>query len=122
MNNVMLVGRLAQDIEVHRLENGKEVTRVSIAVTRSFKNPDGVYEVDFIDCILWDGLAKNISDYCKKGDTVGVRGRLQTSVYEKDDQKHKITEVVVERLTFLSSSKQEDEGTSEKQDKKKDKK
>ena len=62
----MLVGRLAQDIEVKTTETGKEVTRVSLAVNRSFKNPDGIYEVDFIDCVLWDGLAKNIDEYCKK--------------------------------------------------------
>ncbi len=120
MNNVMLVGRLAQDIEVKRLETGREVTRVSIAVNKSFKNPDGVYEVDFIDCVLWDAMAKNIGDYCKKGDTVGVRGRLQTSTYEKDGQKHKVTEVVVERLTFLSSGRPDVEH-EEKSDKKKEK-
>jgi len=105
VNSVMLVGRLAQDIEVRTLESGKEVTNVSLAVNRSFKNPDGVYETDFFDCVLWDGLAKNASEYCKKGDTVGVRGRLQTSTYEKDDVKHKVVEIVVEKLTFLSSKK-----------------
>ena len=107
VNSVMLVGRLAQDIEVKKLESGKEVTRVALAVNRSFKNSDGVYDTDFFDCILWEGLAKNAYEYCKKGDTVGVRGRLQTSVYEKDNVKHKVVEIIVERLTFLSSKKVE---------------
>jgi single-strand DNA-binding protein len=106
VNSVMLVGRLAQDIEVKKLESGKEVTKVALAVPRTFKNPDGVYETDFFDCILWEGLAKNASEYCKKGDTVGVRGRLQTSTYELDDKtKRKVVEVIVEKLTFLSSKK-----------------
>ena len=108
VNSVMLVGRLAQDIEVKKLDSGKEVTKVALAVPRSFKNPDGIYETDFFDCILWEGLAKNASEYCKKGDTVGVRGRLQTSSYETEDGiKKKVVEVIVEKLTFLSSKKVE---------------
>ena len=105
VNSVMLVGRLAQDIEIKKLDSGKEVTKVALAVPRSFKNPDGVYETDFFDCILWEGLAKNASEYCKKGDTVGVRGRLQTSSYEINDVKRKVVEIIVEKLTFLSSKK-----------------
>ena len=105
LNSVMLVGRLAGDIEIKKLDSGKKVTKVALAVPRSFKNPDGVYETDFFDCILWDGLAKNASEYCKKGDTVGVRGRLQTSSYEVDNIKRKVVEIIVEKLTFLSSRK-----------------
>ncbi len=105
VNSVMLVGRLAQDIEVKKLDSGKEVINVALAVNRSFKNPDGIYETDFFDCVLWEGLAKNASEYCKKGDTVGIRGRLQTDNYEKDGIKYKIVQVVVEKLTFLSSKK-----------------
>ena len=108
VNSVMLVGRLAQDIEIKKLDSGKEVTKVALAVPRSFKNPDGVYETDFFDCILWEGLAKNASEYCKKGDTVGVRGRLQTSSYEINDVKRKVVEIIVEKLTFLSSKRQEE--------------
>ena len=107
VNSVMLVGRLAQDIDVKKSESGKEVTRVALAVNRSFKNSDGVYDTDFFDCILWDGLAKNACEYCKKGDTVGIRGRLQTSTYEKNNVKHKVVEIIVEKLTFLSSRKAE---------------
>ncbi len=106
MNSVMLVGRLAQDIDIKKLDSGKEVTRISLAVNRSYKNPEGIYETDFIDCILWDGLAKNTGEYCKKGDTIGVRGRLQTSTYEKDDVKRKVLEVIAEKITFLASKKE----------------
>jgi len=118
MNTVMLVGRLAQDIEVKTTETGKEVTRVSLAVNRSFKNPDGIYEVDFIDCVLWDGLAKNIDEYCKKGDTVGIRGRLQVSHYEVEGVKKKAVDVIVERMSFLGSSRENFEERQEKKNKK----
>ena len=118
MNTVMLVGRLAQDIEVKTTETGKEVTRVSLAVNRSFKNPDGIYEVDFIDCVLWDGLAKNIDEYCRKGDTVGIRGRLQVSHYEVEGVKKKAVDVIVERMSFLGSSRENFEERQEKKNKK----
>lgn len=113
MNNVMLVGRLAQDVELKKLDDNKEVANIAIAVNRNFKNMDGIYDVDFIDCILWDGLAHNISEYCKKGDTIGVRGRIQVTNYEKDGIKHKSVDVVVERITFLSS-RSESKNSSEK--------
>lgn len=108
MNTVMLVGRLASDPEVRTTENGKEIVRISVAVNRSFKNPDGLYQTDFIDCTLWDGLAKHLNSYCKKGDTVGIRGRIQVSHYEKEEQKHKKVDVIVEKLTFLSAKKAEE--------------
>ena len=107
MNSVILVGRLVSDLDVKTLESGKEVTKVSLAVNRSFKNINGVYDVDFFDCILWDGLAKNTSEFCGKGDTVGVRGRLQTSFYEKDGIKRKNVEVIVEKITFFSGRRDE---------------
>lgn len=113
MNSVMLVGRLAQDIEVKKLDSGKEVTKVSLAVNRSYKNADGVYDTDFIDCIFWEGLAKNASEYCKKGDVVGIRGRIQVSYYEKDEVKHKVIEVIVEKITFLSSKRIETQEVEE---------
>ena len=43
--------------------------------------------------------------YCKKGDIVGIKGRLQTRVVEKDENEKKYyVEVVAERVTFLSST------------------
>ena len=109
LNNVMLVGRLANDIEKKTLDNGKKVLKISLAVNRSYKNPDGIYETDFIDCILWDELANNLSEYCKKGDVIGIRGRLQVSSYEKDDVKRKVVEVVAEKITFVSSKHKDEE-------------
>lgn len=105
MNLVMIVGRLAQDPEIRTTETGKDITRIALAVNRGFKNVDGVYETDFIDCTLWDGLAKNLSSYCKKGDTVGVRGRIQINHYEKDGQPMKKVDIIAEKVTFLGSSK-----------------
>lgn len=72
LNQVVLVGRLTEDPNINELENGKKVTTVNLAVQRSFKNSDGIYETDFIKCVLWDGVASNTKEYCHKGDVVGV--------------------------------------------------
>lgn len=106
LNNVVLVGRLTREVEVKELESGKKVANITLAVPRSFKNSDGAYDTDFIDVILWEGVAENTKEYCHKGDVVGIKGRLQSSEYEKEDgTKVKKQELVAEKLTFLSSKK-----------------
>ena len=103
LNQVVIVGRLVRDPECKKLEDEKSVTNMTLAVQRSYKNADGVYDTDFIDCVLWDGVATTAAEYCKKGDVIGVKGRIQTSSYEKDGEKHYKQEVIAERVTFLSS-------------------
>ena len=106
MNNVVLVGRLTDNPVVSKTTDGKKVTSVNVAVTRNYKNSDGIYETDFIRCILWNGVAANTSEYCKTGDVIGIKGRLQTSKYEDENKKmHFVTDVIAERVTFLSSNK-----------------
>ena len=106
LNNVVLVGRLTKDPEVIETEKGNKRTFIIIAVPRPFKNINGTYESDFITCILWNAVAEHTCEYCKKGDIVGVKGRIQTSNYEKDGVIKYTTEVIAERITFLSDSKQ----------------
>lgn len=109
LNQIVMVGRLTADPEVTTLENDKEKSQITIAIPRNYKNADGEYDTDFVDCILWDGVAKNTSMYGKKGDIVGVKGRIQTSNYETKDGKNiKMTQVVAEKITFLSSNKNSD--------------
>lgn len=111
LNQVVLVGRLTSDLEAKELEDGKKVTNMTLAIPRSFKNADGEYETDFVECTLWNNIAENTAEYCKKGDIVGVKGRLQTNNYEKEDgSKVFKLDVVAEKVTFLSSrSKDEPE-------------
>ena len=109
LNQTVIVGRIVRDLEVHGTENGNKVAQLTLAVPRSFKNMDGEYETDYIPCVLWRGVAENTAEYCKKGDLVGIKGRIQTSQYEQDDEMKYVTEVVAEKVTFLSSKRQEAE-------------
>lgn len=114
MNHVVLVGRLTEDAKVTTTETGKQVTSVNIAVTRNYKNSDGIYECDFFKCVLWNGIATTTSEYCRCGDVIGVKGRLQTSNYDDDKGiRHYVTEVIAEKVTFLSSAKSKEETNNE---------
>ena len=105
LNQAVLVGRIVKDPELKDTEKGK-VTNITLAVPRSFKNINGEYDTDFISCVLWKGVAESTAEYCKKGDLVGIKGRIQTRDVELDDETHKkYVEVIAEKVTFLSSKK-----------------
>lgn len=106
MNQFFGVGRLVAQPEVKESENGKKYTNFTIAVQRSYKNADGVYETDFLDVVSFGPMAETTCEYCQKGDMVGVKGRVETSSYENEDgERRKSTQIIADRITFLSSSK-----------------
>lgn len=105
LNQVVLVGRIVKNPELRVTESGKKVTTVTLAVPRSYKNSTGEYDTDFLDCTLWTNVAENTVEYCKTGDMVGVKGRIQSRFFEDDDgNKNRKTEIVAEKVTFLSST------------------
>ena len=108
LNQVVLVGRLTRNITINKSEKGVKVATIPLAIPRNFKNAEGNYDTDFIDCISFDSVAENTAEYCSKGDIVGVKGRLQSRVIEKDDKKENIMEVICEKITFLSNKKADD--------------
>lgn len=105
LNQVVLAGRLVKDPEILTTENNKKMTIITVAVPRSYKNMEGNYDTDFIKCVLWAGIAETTCEYCKKGDIVGIKGRIQVNTYEKDNEKKYNMEVVAEKVSFLSSRK-----------------
>ena len=110
LNQTVLVGRLTSDPEIRQLEGGTKVASITLAVPRSYKNVNGEYDTDFIPCVLWKGVAENAAEYCHKGDLIGIRGRIESRKYETEENKtREKTEVVAEKLTFLSSKKSDTE-------------
>ena len=106
LNQTVLVGRLVRDPELYETENGNKITNITLAVPRNYKNINGEYDTDFIPCTLWKGIAENTVEYCKKGDLLGIKGRIQTRDVELEDETHKKhVEVIAEKVTFLSSKK-----------------
>ena len=110
MNTVVLVGRLTGEPELIKTKENHDRTVINLAVPRSFKNQEGIYETDFFRCILWNGIAKRAKEYCKKGDTVCIKGRLKVRDYldEKEEKKY-ITEVIAENISFVAHTKNKQE-------------
>ncbi|MDY5992766.1 MAG: single-stranded DNA-binding protein [Bacilli bacterium] len=109
LNQIVLVGRLTRNIKINKSENGKKIANISLAIPRSFKNMEGTYDTDFIDCVAFENIAENTASYCSKGDIVGVKGRVQSRVVEKEGKKEYLIDIVAEKVTFLSSRKKEEE-------------
>ena len=106
MNKAILVGRMTRDAELRTTGSGTSVCSFTLAVNRRFKNAEGNYDADFINCVAWRAQAEFISRQFKKGDMFGIVGSLQTRTYEKDDgSKTYITEVVVEEVSFVGGRK-----------------
>nr|DAQ05355.1 MAG TPA: Single strand binding protein [Caudoviricetes sp.] len=105
INNVVLVGRLTKKPELKFTTTGTKYTQFTVAVQRNFKNKDGEYEADFINCRLWRTSAENFAKFTDKGSLVGIEGRIQTSSYDKDGKTVYITEVVAEEFSLLETKK-----------------
>jgi single-strand DNA-binding protein len=113
INQVTLVGRLARDPELRYTPEGKAVSNVTLAVNRNFRNTDGKFDADFVQCTLWKKTAENTVQYCRKGSIIGITGRIQTRNYDNQEGKRVyVTEVVAESVRFVgpkqSNLKQEE--------------
>lgn len=104
---MFLVGRLTRDPEIQKLD-GRNNTHVTIAVKRPFKNSDGVYETDFINCTIWNVIAERVCEFCQKGDLISVKGRIQNNNYiDKNENKVYTYEIVAEQVSFMQAQNKE---------------
>lgn len=104
INNVTLVGRLTKDVELRTTSTGVSYAQFTLAVNRTFKNQNGEYEADFINCRAWRNRAEFISNYARKGTLVGVVGRIETGRYENNQgQMVYTTDVVCDTIQLLES-------------------
>ena len=113
MNKVIIVGRFTRDPEIKYStgENATATARFSLAVNRRFKNKEGNYDADFINCVAFGKTAEFIEKYFTKGMAIGITGRIQTGSYtNKEGQKVYTTDVVVEETEFVESK---NKGTSD---------
>ncbi len=113
MNKTILMGRLTKDPETRYTQTSNtQVTSFTLAVNRRFVKQGEERQADFINIVAWSKTAEFCSKYFKKGQQVGVIGRIQTRNYEDDKGvKHYITEVIAEEVYF-AGSKKEDATTS----------
>ena len=107
MNKVILLGRLTKDPETRYTQStNTQVTSFTLAVNRRFVKQGEERQADFINCVAWNKTAEFVSKYFKKGQQVGIIGRIQTRNYD-DEQgiKHYVTEIIAEEVYFAGDKK-----------------
>lgn len=106
-NKVILIGRTTAEPSLIYTTTGKAVSRVSLAVERSYKDSDGKKPVDFVPLVMWGKLAETVAQYVKKGKMIAVEGTMEIRTYMKDDIKMYITEVICSEVKFLEKMETE---------------
>ena len=108
LNRAIIAGNLTKDLEVRYTVNKKAVARFTVAVNNSFKNANGELQenTDYINVVVWGSQAENCGKYLRKGRSVLVEGRIQTSSFEAKDGSGKkyMTEVNAFNVIFLGSA------------------
>jgi single-strand DNA-binding protein len=113
VNKAILVGNLGQDAEVRTTQSNLEITRFSLATTRSWKNKEGEWQNE----TTWHGIVGfNLSDYykerLKKGKKFYIEGRITKNEYtDKDGIKRYSSDIVAENIVPLDA-KDKEEGSS----------
>ena len=117
INNVVLVGRMTRDAELHYTPQNLAVATFTLAVNRNFKNQSGEREADFINVVIWRQQAENLANWAKKGALIGITGRIQTRSYDNQQgQRVYVTEVVAESFQLLESrNKQSNQASMDEQ-------
>jgi len=110
MNKVILMGRLTRDPEVrYTTTNNTLVCTFSLAVNRRMKK-EGQPDADFFNIVAWSKTGEFCSKYFKKGQQVGIIGRLETRNYDdKDGKRVYVTEVNAEEVYFADSKQENNE-------------
>lgn len=96
LNQLVLVGRIKNKPTNYKKE---EKLRIGIEVKRNYKNENGEYDTDLIHFEIDNSMAENVFNYCKIGDIIGVKGRLET--------KNNTLKIIPDKITYLSSKAKE---------------
>ena len=113
LNRVILMGRIAQELEMKTTQSGVSVLSFSIAVDRNFVRQGEERQTDFIDCVAWRQQAEFINKYFGKGRMICIEGTLQKRSYDdRSGNKRWVTEVVVDQVSFTGERANQGSGDS----------
>ncbi|WP_077033159.1 single-stranded DNA-binding protein [Pelomonas sp. KK5] len=114
VNKVIIVGNLGKDPELRYNPSGVAFCTVSIATTRSWKNRESgekQEETEWHRVVFNDKLAEIVGQYCKKGRSIYVEGRLKTRKWQdKEGRDTYTTEIMATEMQLLGSREGGDEG------------
>ena len=112
MNSCNLIGRLTADPEIRYTQiDNTMVAQFVLAINRAYAKQGEERKADFITIVAWGKTAEFCSKYFKKGQQVGVTGRIETGSYDdKDGKRVYTTKVIAEHVDFADSNKSENNG------------
>jgi single-strand DNA-binding protein len=108
LNKAILIGRLTKDPELRYTQGGTSVCSFSIANNRTYVSAGEKKEqVSFFNCVAWAKTGEVIAEYCKKGQRIGIEGRLQQRSWDdQEGKKRQTVEIVVDNFQFLSAPRE----------------
>ncbi|OHD65256.1 MAG: hypothetical protein A2176_05310 [Spirochaetes bacterium RBG_13_51_14] len=114
LNKSMLIGRLTRDPELRYTQSGTSVCSFSIANNRTYvSGGEKKEQVSYFNCVAWGKTGEVIAEYCKKGQRIGIEGRLQQRSWnDQDGNRRNTVEVVVDNFQFLSAPRESTVDTS----------
>lgn len=114
MNKFIGLGRLTKDPELRSTQSGLKITSFTLAINRNFKNKEGKYDADFLNCQAFKNTAEFIEKYFKKGSMMAITARAQTRNYDDNDGKKRfVTEFIVEEVYFTGNNEKKNETSIE---------
>ena len=122
LNKVQLIGRLGADPEIKQMVNGKNVARLSIATSQSWKDKNSGEKKEKTEwhriVIFNEGLVNVVQQYLKKGANIYVEGQLSTRKWkdESSGQDKYSTEIILQgynsNLTMLDNRNRSDQSNN----------
>ena len=113
LNKVLLIGRLGNDPEIKQMSNGKNVARLSVATSETWKDKNSGERKEKTEwhrvVIFNEGLVGVVQQYLKKGSQVYIEGQIQTTKYTDNNGQEKYsTQIILQgynsTLTMFGSS------------------
>lgn len=98
MNKIIIIGNVVRDPDLNVTQNGKKLCKLTVAVGRAFDKE----KTDFFRCTAWEQKAELIAKYVKKGNRIGIVGRMEISESEKDGVTTRHHDIMIEEVEFLT--------------------
>lgn len=115
LNRVMLLGNLGADPELRVTGNGQAILSLRLATTEGYLDRNNARQerTEWHTVKLWGKRGEALAKFLSKGDRIFVEGRIETSTYEKDNEKRYRTEIVATNIVLNGGGGAKQEQRSE---------
>lgn len=105
MNKCVITGRIVRDLVLEHTKQGTPICQFTIATNRPIVR-DEKKVTDFINCVVWNKQAENLTKFQKKGNLIGVIGEIRVDTYEVNGERRYKTYILCENIEYLEAKKE----------------